>query len=503
MAPPGAATRRATLLWPLAAGLAFGCLWTAVHPPTPPEPTADLYENLSVARHLVRGEGFLCDIVYPLSFAFPFAARVPQPLIHRPPGQPLLLTLPVLVSRGDREAAERAARLLHAVLLALIAAGGVRAARRADRSEAALPWLALLVASPLLAMTTGWAQSEIPCALLLGLLWWRLREGKGEATAPRAPDAGLRGALVAGGLAAATALVRAELWWIPWLWLAANGRLRARRTALAALTAWLLLLAPWGLRNARLTGDPCFALQTVGEAVKETPAWPGLDVYRQLTPQPLLDTLRHDPALLARKTAAGLRYFTARAGRWLPWPLWLAAGLLLLHRGGCGARRAPSPLALLLLTTGLLTLQYAALSHSLRHLAPLLPLLGLEIWLAVAGWLRARRPTWSPAARAGALAAAALAVQLAAPARLPGWEAARDAAVTARPVTTRAVAEAALLPPGPLFSDNGALLWLSGRAGVWLPLPSALEAVRARVPDLARAPVVRALPPPAAGAPAP
>ncbi len=501
MAPTGAATRRANRLWPLAAGLVFGCVWAVIHPPVPPEPTSDLYDNLSVASHLVLGEGFLCDLAYPLSFAFPFAARVPQPLIHRPPGYPLLLTLPVLAARGDREAAVLAAQLMHLFLLALLAACGVRAARRAGRPEAAAPWLALLMASPLLAMTTGWAQSETPTALLLALLWWRLREGAGAATRSPTPTAGVSSAMIDGALAAATTLVRADLWWLPVLWMAARGRLRARRTTLATVAVWLLLLAPWGLRNARLTGDPLFALQTYGEAVKETPAWPGLDVYRQLTPQPFLDTLRHDPALLMHKTATGVRYFTARAGRWLPWPLWLAAGLLLARRGGVGTRRTASPLALLLLTTGLLVLQYAALSHSLRHLSPLLPVLGLEIWLGAAGWLRARRPTWTSAGLTGALVGAAFVVQLAAPARMPGWESARSAAIAARPFTARAVAEAALLPPGPLFSDNGALLWLSGRAGVWLPLPAAIETVRERVPEMARAPIVRALPAPDAPAP--
>jgi hypothetical protein len=504
VAPNGAATRRANRLWPLAAGLVFGCVWAVLHTPVPLDPNADLYDSLSVARHLVLGEGFLCDLAYPLSFAFPFAARVPQPLIHRPPGQPLLLMFPVLAARGDREAAVRWAQLQNLLLLALLAACGVRAARRAGRAEAALPWLALLMASPLLAMTTGWVKSEIPAALLLALLWWRLREGNGAPmplATQSAPAAGVPAAMIDGALAAATALVRADLWWLPWLWLAAHGRLRARRTALATVAAWLLLLAPWGLRNVRLTGDPFFALQYYAEAVKETPAWPGMDVYRQLTPQPLLDTLRHDPELLMRKTAAGVRYFTARAGRWLPWPLWLAAGLLLARRGDAGARRTPSPLALLLLTTGLLILQYAALSHNLSYLATLLPVLGLEIWLGAAGWLRARRPAWTSAGLTGALAGAALVVQLAAPARMPGWEAACRAAIAARPVTAHAVANAALLPPGPLFSDSGALLWLSGRAGVWLPLPAALEAVREQVPEMARAPIVLALPTPATPTP--
>ena len=45
--------------------------------------------------------GFVTDVVYPLSLAFPFAARVPQPLVHRPPGYPLLLTGPVALSGVD------------------------------------------------------------------------------------------------------------------------------------------------------------------------------------------------------------------------------------------------------------------------------------------------------------------------------------------------------------------------------------------------------------------
>lgn len=63
----------------------FLAVWLPLHPAQPPQPTADVYTHLTVARHLTRGDGFQTDIAYPLSFAFEFARELPQPLIHRQP----------------------------------------------------------------------------------------------------------------------------------------------------------------------------------------------------------------------------------------------------------------------------------------------------------------------------------------------------------------------------------------------------------------------------------
>lgn len=80
--------RRAALAAGLAVALLACAIWPLLHPARPLLPTDDLYTHLSVARHLARGDGFLCDIAYPLSFAWPFARALPQPLVHRPRAGP-------------------------------------------------------------------------------------------------------------------------------------------------------------------------------------------------------------------------------------------------------------------------------------------------------------------------------------------------------------------------------------------------------------------------------
>lgn len=491
-----------------AAAVLFAGAWALLHPAVPPEPSADLYDSLSVARHLLRGDGFLCDVAYPLSFAFPFAARLPQPLVHRPPGQALLLAPAVAAAGGDPAGSLAAARWLTLLLLAVLAAAGVAAARRAGAVEAAAPWLLLLLFNPLLAMVASWIQSELPAALMLALLWWRWR-WRPAAAAPGSavpPRPALAAAAVDGLLAAALTLLRPELAWVPLLWAVVSRPRWTRRAALTAGAVWLLLLAPWAARNAAVTGSPFFSLQLYAEHLKETPAHPGYDAYRSLAPEPFWRTVAREPGLVAAKTAAGLRYFGARAGRWLPWPLWLAAAGLLLGaawRARGGARRAGGAddgegraggLALALATLALLAVQYAALSHTLRHLFVLLPLVLLEIWRGLARSLAAARPAWPVRRRAALLIAAAAACQLLAPARMPGWDTARERAAAGHAAVLDAVARAAALPAGPVFSDTAAYLWWSGRAGVALPASADVEArLRTLAPELAAAPVVRAL----------
>ncbi|MBU1675861.1 hypothetical protein KKA85_08790, partial [bacterium] len=179
-----ALTRR---LLAAAAALALTFTWLAAREPLPHHAASDLYTHLSVARHLIQGDGFVNDMVYPLSLSFPFAAHVPQPLVHRPPGYPLLMTLPVAFAGGDPARAEAMAGHLSLLFLALIAWCGAAHAVGRGRGDVVLPWLAVLLVNPLLQMTVGWAQVEIPTALLLLWLWTRLRAAaQGSAGTPAA-----------------------------------------------------------------------------------------------------------------------------------------------------------------------------------------------------------------------------------------------------------------------------------------------------------------------------
>jgi hypothetical protein len=475
------------LLAALAAVLAATLWWPAVHGPRPLMPTDDLYTNLTVTRHLARGEGFRCDVAYPLSFAWPFARELPQPLLHRPPGWPLTLVLPYALARGDPDGTVRAVRGLQVALLALIAGAGTAAWWRRGRAGAAVGWLVPLLASPLIAFAVDWGQVELAVSALLLGLWLRHRDG---AWAPKAGDGALLGGL---------ALLRPELVWLPVAWWLVRRRgtqpsaAIVRRDLLAATLVFLALTGPWAVRNARLTGNPWFSLQTQAEMVKDTRTWPAYDVYRQLEPQPAWRALRDNPLPIARKTARGVRFFLRELPALAPWPLLLALGLASVaaaragrtgptRRSGRGAAastaaRRPSvaPAALALWSVAALGLFYAAFDHSLRHLTVLVPILAWEAapWLGEWPWSllphrRTRRPSalW---AGAGALALTAPLVLLTV--REPtGWDQSTREAGAGK---DRALQEAARLraaPPGVVFCESSAAPWLADRPAVWSPL---------------------------------
>lgn len=470
------------LLAAAVAVLAATLWWPAAHGPRPLLPTDDLYTNLTVTRHLARGEGFRCDVAYPLSFAWPFARELPQPLMHRPPGWPLALLLPYAAAAGDPDGVVRAVRTLQVGLLALTAALGAAAWWRRGRAGAAAAWLVALLASPLIAYAVDWGQVELVTGTLLLGLWLRHRDA---ARPPTAADGALVGAL---------ALLRPELVWLPvaW-WLAARVRPTAaatirRRELAAAGLVFVALTAPWAARNALLAGNPWFSLQTQAELVKDTRAWPGYDVYRQLEPQPAWKVLRDDPAPVARKAARGVRFFLRELPSLAPWPLLLALALAAgaASRTGRGVRaavagRAFSPPALALLSTGALIAFYALFDHSLRHLTVLVPILAWEAapWLGEWPWtlLPRRRGRRFPAlpAVAGALLLTMPIVLLTV--REPtGWDqSVREAAAG----QSRAVAEAARLrsaPPGAVFTESSAAPWLADRPAVWSPLDDEVSA---------------------------
>jgi hypothetical protein len=476
----------------LLAALVFTALWGLVHPALPHHPDSDLYDCLCVTRHLARGEGLQSDIIYPLSLAFPWARKIPQPLLHRQPGQPLLLLVPYVVAGGDARAVLVAVYWLHLLLLGLLFWWMGRWLLVNDLPEALPAWGLLLLLSPVLGMSVAWARVEVAAALVLALLWLRWRE----------PVSGSQGAVADGVLAAMLVLLRADLFWLPPLWWLVWRRAAGRRDALLAGGTWLLLLAPWFIRMAHITGNPFFSLQMQAEHLKGTSGWPEYSIYRSLHPEPFTTTLLHEPSLLAGKALSGMRFFLRNAGRWLAWPLCVAWLLLLGREASRSGLRAtvsrPGPLLLALLSTGLLAGQYSLFSHTLRHLVVLLPIVSLEIVVAGASWLRRGRlatPGRGWLLGRGLLLALGIgAAVLAAPPRLPGWEAALEQARQTQPAVARVVRRADQMPPGPVFTDSGAILWLTGRAGVWRPLDSEVESrIRTLLPAMSRAPVLVAV----------
>jgi hypothetical protein len=486
----------------------FVGLWLFAHAPRPLLAEEDLYDHLAVARHLARGEGFLNDVIYPLSLAFPFASQVPQPLVHRPPLYPLLLTIPYLAAGGDPVKTLVTVRWLLLGALAATVGLGLVGLARAGRPLAAIPWLLILMWHPLATLMVDWGREEVVAGSLLIATWIMRRESRG--TIPG------RGVAVAFGLLAGMlTLLRAELFWVPWLWwvgFALAGGQRPwrgeplRRLTLAAAVCAALCL-PWLVRNAVLTGDPFFSLQAHAEMWKFTRRWPEFTVYQQLVPQPgPLNTLLAEPGTIAHRIAGGGRFVVWHLDEVMPWLLWTAMLVLSAanwrreRRRGVGHLTAAGPAGLVLVTLGPVLTFYALFSPSTKHLMSFVPILVFEscVLLTEAIASRTRR------ASVGAVVLVAFTVLCAfvPPSRMTGWKPLMRLARNQIAGTDAAVRQLRTLPAGPVFTDTSAPLWLADRAGVWLPLDAATEQwIRDHVPGMAGAPWVRVNDPPAAAAP--
>ncbi|MCP4573023.1 MAG: hypothetical protein GY838_11770 [bacterium] len=480
---PRPCSGRCTVLWGLALAVAFASVWYITHPARPVHPTGDLYDSLATARHLARGEGFLTDLAYPLSFAWDFARELPQPLLHRPPGFPLLLTIPYAAAGGDPERAVDAVRVFQLVLLTGLAWLGSTAWLRRGRPGAAAGWLVLLGANPLLVFAVDWGHVEMAAALVLLAMWLRRRGGTTGLTWHDGLGAGVLG------------LLRPELVIVPVVWWAADWR--GRRPTLHSLTApalaFLALTAPWTLRNTAVAGDPFFSIQAHAEHLKDTIHHPGYGIYLGLEPQSLVSTLADDPLPVLKKAGRGLRFFWREGHGLAPWLLLLVpllgAALLVrekLHPPLEGdAKKIPDLAAgpgVVGLTLILLTVLYAVYDHSLRHLAVLVPIvlwetgpflaeLPAEFVLSWFGKADSRdrslleRP-WFLAPAAAVCASLLVWAMAEAPA---GWDEAAAEAARRQPQVRQETERLLQAPPGPVFVKTSAAPWYADRPAVWDP----------------------------------
>ncbi len=458
----------------LVAAVIFGLAWGLRQDARPLPPTADLYTHLSVARHLARGEGYLSDVAYPLSFAYPFAQQLPQPLIHRMPGYGTLLVLPYLAAGGDPARTLTAVRVMQILLvLVMVWYGSDRLWRRG--AGIGIPfWLIILGTSPLLGFAVAWGQDETLAGLTLLVIWLHLR--RREVPNP----------LLVGGLTGLLAMVRLELFWVPVMWwiLLIRPEGKAGRRPRLDPAFWLMfgaataVLIPWSLRTLDLTGQPFFTLQGVAEHAKDTRTFPGYTVYQGLNPQPLLHTLITDPLPVARKTVRGLRFYLENLPRFLAWP-WLlvlaATPLVALVRR---LRRLPAPgppprgLYVAAFTTLIIGIFYSPFDHSLRHLLPIFPLLTWELAAFAAGPSGGESPR-NTLAHGAVLAAAAVVAVLVFPCRLPGWESAAAQAARLQPAVTAEIDRIRAAGPGVVFTDYSAVPWFADRPAVWSPRDAA------------------------------
>lgn len=479
----------------------FGLLWLLVHPPLPQLPGGDVFTSLAVARHLTGGDGLVNDTVYPLFTAYEWGQTIPQPLIHRPPGLAVLLLPAWWGAGGDPAMAERLVRPVMVVIVAGIGLVGLLGLRRQQHLAAGGAWLLVLLISPLLALAVEWGWSEVPAGLMLLVLWRFLRNR-------RPADFGRPRTVAFALLSATLAMIRSDVLWIPVLWwfcaIVSDPRPRRRQSLAATLIAGVvgtIAIAPWYGHVTRHAGAPLANPLVEAVQLDLTEDWWQYPHLRSRTPIPLWENLRANPGPALHKIAVGIKAYLRDLGLWLPWLFWVVVITLWIHRSARRLRdaappgRALGPPGFLVLTTGLMFVQYGLFSHEYRHLLPLLPVIAWEGVILVDEYLR--RALHGPWRRGLVLAAGTwLALQLTPPG-LGDEQGNVSLAIATSDEVARTVDRSRDLPDGPIFSDSAIVPWRLGRPYVWNPYTPAIEQqIRDVVPEMADAPWVRLEPAP-------
>ncbi|MCP4145034.1 MAG: hypothetical protein GY752_07085 [bacterium] len=405
----------------------FVLLWSMEHPAIEQTAGADIFEHLSVADHLLAGDGFVNDITYPVSYAFPFAQKLPQPMLHRAPGFPLLLTVPVALSDNPISAV----RIMQLLTLGLIVGCGSWFLLT-KQQPALVPWLILLFFSPLVDISVSFGQSELVCAFIL-LVIWMLRD---------------KSVLLIAVLTGLLGLIRLELCLLPLLWIILQNKRSATKLLLAAFGIWIAIQLPWWIRNFLVTGNPWFALQSYAEHLKMTPLYPDYSIYTKLEPQTLWQSIQSHPGILWDKFNSGIVFQLRRLDTWIPWPLWIAFFAI-------GKRKAVQLGASLLL----LIIGYAVFSHTVRYMLVLLPIVSVELWMG----LSKRTPDKSASVVGMILLAVAL--QFASPAFLPNWD--RNYSEDSELIIDT--------KDGIVFTNSAKYLWETKQSGIWSPANKDVE----------------------------
>lgn len=254
-------------------------------------PDAMKYGQLG--RNLARGEGYTTDMIRPLAYTFDPSLAAHHTFVS-PPAFPTLVALAYLLVGVSGGAVAGVATLASVVTTPLVY---LLARDLYDRPTG-------LVAATLFAtsfVVLKFALLGYPTTTFLvvfTLLLWALHRGARPA---------IVGALL--GLGYLTRFntllfVPGVLWYVAVTTDAPLGDRRTLRRVAAVLGAAAVVVAPWGLRNVLLVGDPLFSLHKY-EIAMFTSVYPGYLLYHQFEPvSPVAFALAH-PAALAGKVATG------------------------------------------------------------------------------------------------------------------------------------------------------------------------------------------------------
>lgn len=435
--------------------------------PTRLNHTSDTWDYLQLGRRLQEGKGFTSLFTYvphlTETSAVASGGEISFPLLWRQPGFPVLVAAAFFLAGGPDPVALLWLAALAIVLLPLTTYFlGLRFLEPEGAAMAGL-WallspLASSVSSPLVA--TVWFSALLPLVVLVLLSARRF-----WTWIPAGILVGL-----AGLLRLETVLLLPALGIL--FWTARTGR-RVLGTLVVLVTA-LLVMLPWGLRTAEITGDASY--NNTSLIYHDTDTFPGWNSSRTLAVRdlsPVGFVLDH-PGEVARKTVKNTGRFL-RDLLLLPTPLLAPLLWLGVLRGSRSRERRAFNLAGVAAVLTLIVV-LAPMEYAPRFLAPLVPLMCVGAALGISEFPRYR----------GRLVLAATVVSvlgftMALTDRKENGTAALAAADlrTLMADSTTAIRD----PDTVLLSDAPTIYaWIWKRPAVWMPVAEDVERVREMLP---------------------
>jgi hypothetical protein len=443
--------------------------------------TVDLHDQAQLARNLAEGRGLRTSVLRPAD-ALSAKRLGPVPDVYQPPLVPVLLACVFALSQPDDRAVGVTLTVVHVALSLAVFVVGVRLLGLATGAVAAVLWAAGWSS---LTLDFADAKSSLVAALLLAIgAYLAVSNGSGDPSSggggcPRRPLPWFRIGVLA-GLAFLTeysaALVGIAL--AAWCGVTEGARRWRRIGALCAGLACCVV--PWGLRNARVAGNPLHTMAKL-HVLADMSYFPGSSVFRREDARGLsaVGFLVQHPRSLLRKGARSWQRLAEGGVPGMSWPLagLFLAGLLTGFRearadalGGWTVALAGCGMVAVALTGSPLAL--------LPAMMPLVALLGShylveviqervgEDPLVIGG--KGRLIAMSPqVVRGGALAAVVLASLFPTWSRAvgrdqrPGWPPQADMAALGSHLTGR---------DSVVISDVPWLVaWRTGRTSLWLP----------------------------------
>lgn len=320
----------------------------------------DALEYAVMARRLAAGEGFTTGVVFPA--ALHFGADAQHPAVKLPPLWPLVLAGPFALFGANEEVAQLAGIVIFA---SVVAAGAALAMAQAGLVAGAVASLAVATSPPVW-LTLLESSSETLFAATLLLVWL----------------ACVRAGALAVGLACGLAYLTrySGVVVLPIALVLVFARRREPRDLARCLAGFLLVAAPWWIRNLIVAGSPFHSLLNLTPWIAPGPTAQGGSLLFQQEPD-IASAAAIDPLV---KLRAQLSLLLPR----LP----LASANLAAFVGvllGCLRRDG---LCLALVCAWLATLLCVALTLPLGSaLAPLVPVLlalGTMAWVRHGGRVR-------------------------------------------------------------------------------------------------------------------